>query len=1012
MLQVRLLGRFEIVLNEQNVDIPSRPSQSLLAFLLLNPNKPLRRERLAGMFWPDASEANARSNLRHALWRIRKALEKDGEPAYMQADDLEVTFQLQAGDWLDVEILVSSSPTNQVETLQRQVQVYQGELLPGFYDEWITLERQRLQSVFESKMQMLVEELGRQGSWGEVIEQAEDWIAHGNTPELAYRSLMVAHAGQGNMASAAATYLRCEEVLRQEMGIEPSSQTRETYQLLLRGEKPIPLQAQPLPPAPGEAPFKGWQLYEKTKLHNLPAQVTSFIGREKEIEDIKGLLGKGDTPRYDMQRCDFESHPYTPTRLVTLTGPGGTGKTRLALEVGADLIEAFENGVWLVELAALSEDSLVPQRLASALEVKEEPGCPLMEALVKFVRDKQLLVILDNCEHLGQACAGLAMQLLKAAPRLKILATSRERLHINGETNYIVPPLTIPDPHQVISLKTLPMVEAVRVFIERAVAAQPDFRLTDHNAPAVAEICCHLEGIPLAIELAAARVRSLSVENIAEHIGDRFRILTGGDRTALPRHQTLRALIDWSYDLLGDSEQAMLRQLSVFAGGWTLEAAEAVCGSGAVDAFEVIDLLGNLVEKSLVRLEPETGRYGMLETLRQYAGEKLGTGAEMKTCRRAHFEYFLRLAESQRKQFGGPDQGIWIQRLENENDNLRAALQWSLEAGRGEEALHLCFVLGGFWEVGTISEGRAWTEKALALRESASQRAQAEGLYRAGALAFSQRDLEAAGCYLNESLVISRALEYDRLIAIILRLLAQFDYGLKELSARQMLEESLEIYQKLGDKFEISFVLLVLGVYWGDEGDHQRAQLFYGQSLALGREVGNIGTQAAALNNLGCIQYRDGNLETAKSLFEEALVIRRQMRDKIRVATILGNLGLIAIQQGEAELARQLWMERLTIHQAAGFFHFIGDNFAGIASVLRLEGQLIAAARMQGFVAAVQEQFHEKLEPENQLDYDLSAASLVSALGEDGYRQAFEAGKLMTIEQALELAQARGSEAG
>jgi predicted ATPase/class 3 adenylate cyclase/Tfp pilus assembly protein PilF len=790
------------------------------------------------------------------------------------------------------------------------------------------------------------------------------------------RILSAGHGGQVLLSQAAYELVRDhlpDEIYLRDMGLRRLKD-------LVRPERLYQVVA---PDLPAEfAPLKTLD----ARPNNLPTLLTNFIGREKELEQLKGLLAQN--------------------RLVTLTGPGGTGKTRLALQAGAELVETFEHGVWLVELASLSDGSLVPQALASVLEVMEEPGTPLLESLVRFIGDRQLLVILDNCEHLLQACAELAVHLLKAAPRLKVLATSREGLHVAGETAFTVLPLSIPDPAQITNLESLTLSEAVRMFIDRAAAAQPAFQVNNLNAPAVAEICYRLEGIPLAIELAAARVRSLPVEKIAERIGDRFRLLTGGDRASLPRHQTLRALVDWSHDLLSEPEQALLRRLSVFAGGWTLEAAEAVCPGGVVDELDVLDLLGNLVEKSLVGLHPESGRYSMLETVRQYAHEKLESAAETSTFRHQHYRFYLSLAETPNPCFTGPDHATWIERMEAEADNLRAAIQWALESGKADDALHLCFVLRKFWRAGYFSEGLSWLERALALRQEASQHALAEGLVMAGELAYDTGEIGVMDDYMSECLSIARAEGYDHLTVAALVFLGAGIYGKGDpAQAHSMLEEALAIEQKLGDKGMMSIVLLVMGGQYGREGDILQAQRFYEQSLALSREAGEIWCMSASLHNLGLILYNQGELETAQGMFEQSLAIKRPLKSKVDIANGLGDLGLIAIQKNQTERARELEVESLIIRRQIGNLFYMAVSFSGLASVLRLEGQPVKAAKLQGFVTAILEQKETKFELGEQMDYDATATALKAVLWEDGYRQAIEAGKALTLLQAIEIAQ-------
>ncbi len=383
-----------------------------------------------------------------------------------------------------------------------------------------------------------------------------------------------------------------------------------------------------------------------TIANNLPIQVTSFVGREQERADLKRLL--------------------TTTRLLTLTGSGGTGKTRLALQVAADVLERFKDGVWFVELAPLSDPALVPTGVASVLGVREEQGRPLMLTLLDWLRDKQLLLMLDNCEHLLDACARFADAVLHGCRAAQLLATSREAFGIAGEVPVRVPSLATPAPHASISLEALRQYDAVRLFMERAQIVRPDYTLTNQNAPALAQICQRLDGIPLAIELAASRLKVLSLDDINRRLDDRFRLLTGGSRTALPRQQTLRALIDWSDGLLSEPERALLRRLSVFAGGWTLDAAEAVCASDGIESFDVLDLLTHLVDKSLVVMDERDGetRYRMLETIRQYAREKLLESGEGERVRNRHTDFCLRLAATAKPELRGPNQKTWLERLD------------------------------------------------------------------------------------------------------------------------------------------------------------------------------------------------------------------------------------------------------------------------------------------------------------------------------------------------------------
>ena len=514
--------------------------------------------------------------------------------------------------------------------------------------------------------------------------------------------------------------------------------------------------------------------------NNLPQQVTSFIGREKEIGEVKTLLDK--------------------TRLLTLTGSGGCGKTRLSLQVAADVLENYPDGVWLVELASLCDSSLVPQSVAQVLGVTEEPDKPLVQTLVAALKDRKMLLVLDNCEHVLSVCARLVDTLIRACPTLKVLASSREGLGIAGETVYRIPPLSLPDLKHTATPASLSMYEAVRLFVDRAVAVLPAFVVTNQNAPALASLCHRLDGIPLAIELAAARVRSMSVEEINSKLDNCFRLLTGGSRTALPRQQTLRALIDWSYDLLSDQKKTVLCRLSVFAGGWTLAAAEQVgvgeslSGEGIED-WEMLDLLTSLVDKSLVfaQTQGEATRYGLLETVRQYARDRLAESGESLVVRVRHANYFLTLIEEIKSKLNGSEQVQWFGALEEEHDNLRQALTLYAEdiedAEAGEKGLRLGAALQRFWWTrGYLSEGRERLGALLA-HPAAQERtkARADALNGAGSLAWMQGDYGGARVLLEESLTMKRELGDRKGIAYSLNNLASVAHDQGDYDAARVL---------------------------------------------------------------------------------------------------------------------------------------------------------------------------------------------------------------------------------
>jgi predicted ATPase/class 3 adenylate cyclase len=589
--------------------------------------------------------------------------------------------------------------------------------------------------------------------------------------------------------------------------------------------------------------------------NNLPLQLTSFIGREPELRDISGLLREN--------------------RLATLTGPGGTGKTRLALQVGADAFETFPDGVWLVELASLSNPALVPQAVASVVDIREETNTPLLTTLSDQLRRRRLLLILDNCEHLVEPCAELVAALLRTCAQVKILATTREPLGVAGEVVFRVPSLSVPEVRNLPAVERLTEYDAVRLLVHRATAARPDFAVTSVNAAAVVQICQRLDGIPLAIELAAARLKVLSPQQIAAHLNERFHLLTGGNRTALPRHQTLRGLIDWSYGLLVDAERELLRRLSVFAGGWTLTAAEAIGVGGSVGRDDVLDLLSRLVDKSLVMTDEQADetRYRLLETVREYSLDRLREAAEDAGARDRHRDFYLAFGEEAAPQLRGPDQTAWLKRLASDHDNFRAALRWSLDAGDVEKSLRLGASLWQFWDTHAhVTEGLDWLEQILAGSgelpptglTAASKRARARFL-----------DGVARMC--------TRRSEFDR--------------------AKETCAQSLALWRELGDRAGTAEVLNNLGDLNRQLGDRRTAQVMVEESLALFRAVADRRGIAHALNNLADIVLADGDESRAERLFEEGIPLFREIRDERSLAHGLNNLGGIAARKGDLDRA-------------------------------------------------------------------------------------------------------------
>jgi predicted ATPase/class 3 adenylate cyclase/uncharacterized protein HemY len=613
--------------------------------------------------------------------------------------------------------------------------------------------------------------------------------------------------------------------------------------------------------------------------NNLPIQVTSFVGREREIREVTALLGD--------------------TRLLTLLGPGGTGKTRLSLQVAANQLESFADGFWFVELAPLYDPALVPQAVASALSVREEAGRPLLSTLTEYLRARSVLLILDNCEHLVDACARLADGLLRTCPRVTVLASSREALGTPGEVTYRVPSLSLPDPRHLPSVERLTDFEGVRLLVERASSVKPGFRLTDANAAAAVQICQRLDGIPLAIELAAARTKSLSLGEIAAHLDERFRLLTAGSRTVLPRHQTLRGLIDWSYELLAEPERALLRRLAVFAGSWNLAAAEAV------DA-DALDLLARLVDKSLVVADEEDGetRYGLLETIRQYGLEKLREAGEESVVRDRHRDFYLALAEGAAPYLQGPEQATWLRQLETGHDNLRAALRWCLDRGNIETTFRFAAALDVFWDThGHITEGRQWLDQMLP---------------RAGELPVPP----TAGSRLAHPAALDAAARMS---------LRQSDFA----RARELYLESLELWRAVGDRRAVAEVLNNLGDLLRQLGDRRQGKAMIEESLLLFRQVADNRGIAHALSNLADILLAEGDQQQAKRLFEESLPLFRATSDRRGLSHGLNNLGGILTREGHYGGAEALYRDSLRLAEEVDDKHAVATAHRSLADVAR-----------------------------------------------------------------------------
>jgi predicted ATPase/class 3 adenylate cyclase len=717
--------------------------------------------------------------------------------------------------------------------------------------------------------------------------------------------------------------------------------------------------------------------------NNLPRKLTSFVGREREIAELKRAV--------------------TSSMLLTVVGPGGAGKTRLALQVAADLLADCLHGAWVVELAPVTDPTQIPQAVAAALGVREYPGLTLRDSLMEYLGSRELLLLLDNCEHLIAGVAAFVEAVIASAPRVRILCTSREPLAIAGEHVWRIPSLTLPPLGRRADLPTLSQNEAVRLFVDRAKAVSPAFALTDATAPTVAHICVRLDGIPLAIELAAARARVLSVQQIAARLDDRFRLLAGGSRTVLPRQQTLQAAMDWSYDLLTQPERALLRRLSVFAGGWTLEAAEAICADDGLTGEMILDLLTRLVDKSLVEVESGPApRYRMLETIRQYAGDKLREADELDRFHTRHQEWFLNLAETGARFLRGSQQRTWLDRLDGERDNFRSAVGWAIER-TPDRALALAAALWRWAYLrGYLSIGADLTERALrAAPEPTPTRL--EALNGAAVLTNAIGNYSRAEELANETVALAQTLGDGGGAASGRLVLATASLGQGDFArAGLVAEEALAGFRTAGDRWGQALALSVLGDQALSRGAYERAVQLYEESVGMFRETGDAWGIAHSQRGSGFAARLQGDYDLAVSLQAASLAQARELGDRTGVGYSLVQLGFLQWRQGDYDRAAAVLGESLAVFKEAG-------NQRGVADALSVLGLVEA---YQGHHQKAEEIVAESLAMYRSLGSRIGVASLTGTMGRVMLREGNPQRALALAEESITLFRALGDRRG
>jgi predicted ATPase/DNA-binding SARP family transcriptional activator/Tfp pilus assembly protein PilF len=991
LLEIRLFGFFSAIrAGEPLPPLRTRAEKWLLTLLALRPGHAISREWLSATLWPDSEPALGLYNLRRCLTNLRKALGTRTDlllaptphtlclnPAYVRVDVADFDAAIAEGS---------------VASLEQAVALYRGTLLEDCTEEWALTARIEREQAHLAALETLAAHAVTIHQPTAAVRYLRLTIAADPLRETAYGALMQALAVCGDHAAVTQVYRDLRLLLHQELNIAPAAETEALYRCLQQqaGKAVLPL------PVPGSLPSR-----------RLPVPLTNLVGRENDIEEIVGWLQK--------------------ERLVTLLGSGGVGKTRLAIATAETLAVNYTDGVWFVELASLSVPTLVAHTVARTLGVKEETGRPILETLVNAMASRSLLLILDNCEHLLDACAEMADTLLSQCPTLRVLATSREALGLMGEHRYYTPSLALPPaasqdrPRELGGKDLAWLMEfgAIRLFVERAMKVQAAFRLTAQNAASVLGVVQHLDGIPLAIELAAARVRSLSVAEIQPRLHDCMALLGGGHRAALPRQKTIRALIDWSYDLLTEKEKALLLRLSVFAGGWSLEAVESICADSETEGPEarsfpllsrenLFDVLTALTDKSLVAYEalPGGARYRMLETVRQYARDRLAESGETLAWRRRHRDYFLALAEEGNQKLRGPEQAQWLHTLEIEHDNLRQALRLCLEAGdAAETGLRLGAALQRFWQTrGHLTEGRECLRALLTRPEAAARtRARAAALNGAGRLASKQGDYASTRSLLEEGFDIFRELG-DRqgcaysLVELGAMAWNQGDYA----SARSLLAEALEPLREARDQQGIATALGIQALVAWNQGDYASARALQEEELGLRRAVGDFHGIANTLGNQGLVDCALGNYASARSLHEESIEMFRELGDRQGTAHSLCNLATVFWHQGDYPTFIALQEESLEIRRQ------LGDR-RGIAQCLN---NLATAAANQGDYASARTLFEESLERRRQLGDRNGIAHCLGNMGHAALKQDDHASAHALLEESLQIRQELGDRYG
>jgi predicted ATPase/DNA-binding SARP family transcriptional activator len=985
-LALHLLGPPRFQLDETAIQIPRRKVAALLIYLAVTA-KAHSREVLIDLLFPKQSRSRARGDFRNTLSVLKKSIGNSrimitGSTIFLNTEgdlwvDVHEFSALVAGQSLEIPV-----PHERVQALTAAVQLYRGDFLSGFYlrdsvgfDEWQFLEQEDLRRDYASALQQLVMLLEDRGDLKTAINYGRRWLAFDPVEEAAHRQLMRMYTAAGNRTLALRQYEKCREILSKELGEDPEEETEELVRAI-RAHGTIRIH----------------KSRHEDHQNNLPVESLPFIGRETELKRLIATLIKKEV------------------RILTLTGAGGTGKTRLAVEAAARMVDRFEHGVFFVDLLRARAPSEVIPAIAGALDVREPIGHGVsLPAIVKgYLRNRRILLLLDNFEHVCSAASRVA-QLISSSPGLKVLVTSRERLHIRGEVEQQIPPLEIPKVGDDLDSRSLMEIDSVRLFAQRAAAANPGFSLTDQNAPAVAEICRHLDGLPLAIELAASRLNILTSRELLPMLTDRLELLRERSSNRPLRHQTLCSAIDWSYNLLDEHEKRFFTDFSVFSGGCGFQAVEKVCGAPDLDEeSRLLDTLASLVEKSLVRQEIVDGysRFSMLETIGECARTRLGDSSEAGKLRSRHADYYLNMALEAEPELHGPDQLRWLDRLEQESGNLHIALSRFLQERQIKQALQLAASLKWFWyRYGHFSEGQSWLERTLDAAPSAKYPVlRAKALNALGWIRFTQGNWSDARDRYHQSLKLLLD-EGDRLGegATLSDLgVAERWLGNRSVGDRYCVQ-AVEIAREVGDPLQISLALIWAYATTGGKFDGFSPKAELEEAVKISRRLGNLWGVSHGLNGLGDLLCEMKRYNEARPRYEEALRGFRKLKDRWMTAWTLEGLGMTLSGLGDYCSAIG------SLKQGLSLFHCLGDRgntvymLARLGMAARAAGHHRQAARILGACqvlggAAVGKTVVDVGENEKAVEKTFSEY-------EQSYPEEWSRGQVMSFEQAVAFVQ-------